>query len=62
MNLPIMGGSALRTLRPLVAGARCYETTWAGSERILGAPIGAVENLPRHPYVIERREDTPEGR
>jgi hypothetical protein len=62
MNLPILGGSGLRTLRPLVERARCYETSWAGSLRILGALIAAVEKPPSHPYVIPRTEDTPQGR
>ena len=52
MNLQVVGGSALRTLRPLVERARCYDTTWAGSLRIPDTLIGAVENQPRHPYVV----------
>jgi hypothetical protein len=44
MNLPIVGGAALGRLLPLVEGARCYETTWAGSLRIPAALIRAVEN------------------
>jgi hypothetical protein len=62
MNLPVVGGSALRRLGALVGRAECYETTWAGRPGISEALIRAVESRPRHPYVIRRTEDTPWGR
>jgi len=62
MNLPLVGGPALRALRPLVERARRYETTWAGSTRIPDLLIEAVENRPSLPYVDHRTEDTRQGR
>jgi hypothetical protein len=62
MNLPVVGGSALRRLGALVGRAQGYETTWAGKLKISDALIRAVENHARHPYVIRRTEDTPWGR
>jgi hypothetical protein len=62
LNLPAIGGSALRSLGTLVERARWYETSWAGTVRIPDVLIQAVENRPSHPYVNQRTEDTLAGR
>jgi hypothetical protein len=62
MNLPLLGGRALQPLRPLVAGARCYETTFMGERRFLDVLPHVAADSPIETYVEDRREDTLEGR
>jgi hypothetical protein len=62
MNLPLLGGKSLPPLRPLVARARCYETTFMGERRFLDVLPHAAADSPLEAYVEDRREDTSEGR